>query len=125
MHSWFILSAAGPDRPGIVSDLSQLTFDCDANLKDSRITILGNECAAILLCSGDAPELERRLTEGARRLEWQNHLTVFVRPLEGEPRPSVPAPGTRLFRVVAEGVDRAGTVARICRSTSLSSTPTA
>ena len=125
MHSWFILSAVGPDRPGIVSDLSQLIFDCDANLKDSRITILGNEFAAILLCSGDAPELERRLTEGARRLEWQNHLTVFVRPLEGEPRPSVPAPGTRLFRVVAEGVDRAGIVARICRSTSLSSTPTA
>ena len=115
MHSWFILSAAGPDRPGTVSDLSQLTFDCDANLKDS----------AILLCSGDTPELERRLTEGARRLEWQNHLTVFVRPLEGEPRPSVPAPGTRLFRVVAKGVDRAGIAERICRSTSLSSTPTA
>ena len=125
MHSWFILSAVGPDRPGIVSDLSQLIFDCDANLKDSRITILGNEFAAILLCSGDAPELERRLTEGARRLEWQNHLTVFVRPLEGEPRPSVPAPGTRLFRVVAKGVARAGIAERICRSTSLSSTPTA
>ena len=115
MRSWFILSAVGRDRPGIVADLSQLIFDCDANLDDSRMTILGNEFAAILLCSGDDPELERRLTEGARRLEWQNHLTVFLRPLEGEPRPSVPAPGTRLLRVHAEGVDRAGIVARICR----------
>jgi glycine cleavage system transcriptional repressor len=112
---WFILSAVGRDRPGIVADLAQLVYECDANLEDSRMTILGNEFAAILLCSGRDPALERRLSEGARRLEWENRLTVFLRPLEGEPRPPVPAPGTRLLRVRAEGEDRAGIVARICR----------
>ncbi len=116
VRSWFILSAVGRDRPGIVADLSQLIFDCEANLEDSRMTILGNEFAAIVLCSGDGPDLERRLGEGARRLEWENRLTVFLRPLEGEPRPAVPAPGTKLFRVYAEGVDRAGIVARVCRA---------
>lgn len=80
------------------------------------MTILGNEFAAILLCAGDDPELERRLTDGARRLEWEHRLTVFVRPLEGEPRPPVPAPGTRLFRIQTEGEDRAGIVARVCRT---------
>ena len=89
MRSWFILSAVGRDRPGIVADLSQLVFDCEANLEDSRMTILGNEFASILLCSGTEPDLEQRLAEGARRLEWQNRLTVFLRPLEGEPRPPV------------------------------------
>ena len=116
MRSWFILSAVGRDRPGIVADLSQLIYDCEANLEDSRMTLLGNEFAAILLCSGDASDLERRLTEGARRLEWENRLTVFIRALEGEPRPPVPAPGSKLYRVRAEGVDRAGIVARICRT---------
>ncbi len=116
MRSWFILSAIGRDRPGIVADLAQLIFDCEANLEDSRMTILGNEFAALLLCSGDAEGLERRLAEGARRLEWENRLTVFLRPLEGEPRPPVPAPGTKLYQVRAEGVDRAGIVARICRT---------
>jgi glycine cleavage system transcriptional repressor len=116
VRSWYILSAIGRDRPGIVADLAQLIFDSGANLEDSRMTILGNEFAAILLCSGDAPELERQLTDGARRLEWENRLTVFLRPLEGEPRPPVPAPGTRLFQVRAEGDDRAGIVARICRT---------
>ncbi len=115
MRNWFILSAVGRDRPGIVADLAQLIFDCEANLEDSRMTILGNEFAAILLCSGSSPDLEHQLAEGARRLEWQNRLTVFLRPLEGEPRPPVPAPGTSLHRVQAEGEDRAGIVARICR----------
>jgi glycine cleavage system transcriptional repressor len=115
MRNWFILSAVGRDRPGIVADLAQLVYDCEANLEDSRMTILGNEFAAILLCSGSSSDLEQRLAEGVRRLEWQNRLTVFMRPLEGEPRPPVPAPGTSLHRVEAEGEDRAGIVARICR----------
>ena len=49
MPSWFILSAVGRDRPGLVADLAQLVFDCEANLEDSRMTLLGNEFAAILL----------------------------------------------------------------------------
>ena len=115
MRKWFILTAVGRDRPGIVADLAQLIYDCEGNLEDSRMTILGNEFASILLCSGTEPDLEQRLAEGARRLEWQNRLTVFLRPLEGEPRPPVPAPGTRLFRVETEGADRAGIVAGVCR----------
>jgi glycine cleavage system transcriptional repressor len=116
VRSWYIISAVGRDRPGIVSDLAQLIFDCEANLEDSRMTILGNEFAAILLCSGDSPDLERRLSDGTRRLEWEHRLTAFVRPLEGEPRPPVPAPGTHLLRIETEGMDRAGIVARICRT---------
>ena len=116
MRTWFILSAVGRDRPGIVADLAQLVFASDANLEDSRMTILGNEFAAILLCSGTAEDLERRLSEGSRRLEWENRLTVFLRKLEGEPRPAVPAPGTALYHVEAQGEDRAGIVAAICQT---------
>ena len=99
-----------------MADLAQLVFDCDANLEDSRMAILGNEFASILLCSGTTTDLEQRLTEGARRLEWENRLTIFIRPLEGAPRPPIPAPGTRLHRVQAEGADRAGIVATLCRA---------
>jgi glycine cleavage system transcriptional repressor len=115
VRHWFILSAVGRDRPGIVADLAQLVFDCEANLEDSRMTLLGNEFAAIFLCSGSRDDLQQRLSDGARRLEWENRLTVFLRPLEGEPRPAVPAAGMRLARIDAEGEDRAGIVARICR----------
>jgi glycine cleavage system transcriptional repressor len=116
VRKWFIVSAVGRDRPGIVADLAQLVFDCEANLEDSRMTLLGNEFAAILLCSGQASDLDERLARGARRLEWENRLTVFIRPLEGEPRPAVPAPGTRLYAIETQGMDRAGIVAGICRT---------
>jgi len=116
VRKWFIVSAVGRDRPGIVADLAQLVFDCEANLEDSRMTLLGNEFAAILLCSGQSPDLDQRLAKGAKRLEWENRLTVFIRPLEGEPRPPVPAPGTRLYSIETQGMDRAGIVAGICRT---------
>ena len=116
MRTWFILSAIGRDRPGIVADLAQLIFASDANLEDSRMTILGSEFAAILLCSGTDDDLERRLSEGTSKLEQENDLTIFLRRLEGEPRPPVPAPGTALYRVQAQGEDRAGIVAAICQT---------
>ena len=80
------------------------------------MALLGNEFASILLCSGTSDDLEERLASGARRLEWENRLTVLLRPLEGEPRPPVPAPGHRLVQIEALGEDRAGIVARICRT---------
>lgn len=115
MKHWCILSAIGRDRPGLVADLSQLIFDCDANLEDSRMTILGADFAVILLCSTDASDGADRIVVGAKRLERDHGLTILVRSLDGEPRPAVPAPGTRLYHVRAAGEDRAGIVASICR----------
>ncbi len=115
MRIWFILSAIGRDRPGLVAELAQLIYDCDANLEDSRMTILGTDFAVILLCSAATAEAAERIDVGAKRLERDHGLTILLRRLEGEPRPSVPAPGMRLFRVEAAGEDRAGIVAGLCR----------
>jgi glycine cleavage system transcriptional repressor len=115
MKRWFILSAIGQDRPGLVADLAELVYDCDANLEDSRMTILGTDFAVILLASSSAPGSADRLGQGAKRLERDHGLTILIRALEGGPRSSVPAPGHRLFHVRAAGEDRAGIVVGICR----------
>lgn len=114
MRRWFILSAIGRDRPGLVADLAGLVLECDANLEDSRMTILGTDFAVILLCSTSGAEAGDRLNVGAKRLERDHGLTILVRQLEDGPRPAVPAPGTSLYRVEAAGEDRAGIVAAIC-----------
>ena len=114
MKRWFVLSAIGTDRPGLVAELAQLIYDCDANLEDSRMTILGSDFAVILLCSSAAPEAADRIAVGAKRLERDHGLTILLRSLAGA-RPAVPAPGTRLYRLEAVGEDRAGIVASLCR----------
>ena len=115
MKSWFILSAIGSDRPGLVAELAQLISDNDANLEDSRMSILGSDFAVILLCSSDAKDAEQRLATGAKKLEREHGLTVLIRTLDGQRRPPIPAPGMRLYRVEAAGEDRAGIVASLCR----------
>ncbi len=114
MKRWLILSAIGSDRPGLVAELSQLIYDCGANLEDSRMTILGSDFAVILLCSASESNVAERIGVGVKRLERDHGLTILVRTLEGE-RPPVPAPGTALYRVEAVGEDRAGVVAGLCR----------
>jgi glycine cleavage system transcriptional repressor len=115
MKRWFIVSAMGRDRPGLVADLARLIYDCDANLEDSRMTILGSDFAVILLCSALAADAGDRLAVGAKRLERDHALTILVRSLEGENRPTVPASDFALYRIEAAGEDKAGIVAGLCR----------
>src|SRR5262249_42197858 len=115
MRRWFALSAIGRDRPGIVADLAELIYECDCNLEDSRMTILGTEFAVLLLLSASADDAERRLSAGCKRVEWEKRLTVFFRPLEGgEPHSGAP-PAGRVMECTVSGVDKAGIVARVAR----------
>ena len=115
MRRWFALSAIGRDRPGIVADLAGLIYECDCNLEDSSMTVLGSEFAVLLLLSCEGEDVERRLSAGCKRLEWEKRLTVFFRPLEGDgpPRPAG-TPGAPIECAVT-GVDKAGIVARVAR----------
>lgn len=115
MKQWFALSAIGGDRPGIVADLAELIYECDCNLEDSSMTILGGEFAVLLLLSGSGQGLDDRLRGACKRLEWEKRLTVFFRPLEGEPLPYGMGQAMVPFELHAVGVDKAGIVARICR----------
>ncbi len=114
MTRWFILSAIGQDRPGLVADLSQLIYDCDANLEDSRMTILGTDFAVILLASSNSDGCGDALAHGAKRLERDHGLTILLRALDGGPRAALPAEHV-LLRVRAAGEDKAGIVASLSR----------
>lgn len=116
MKRWFALSAIGPDRPGIVADLAELIYECDCNLEDSSMTVLGSEFAVLLLLTGEGPDIERRLSSACKRLEWEKRLTVFFRPLESEPVPYRVAAQARPYVLQASGVDKAGIVARVART---------
>jgi glycine cleavage system transcriptional repressor len=115
MKRWFALSAIGHDRSGFVADLAELIYECDCNLEDSSMTILGSEFAVLLLLSGQGPDIERQLSTACKRLEWEKRLTVFFRPLESEPVQSGTGERTTTYELHATGVDKAGIVARVAR----------
>ena len=114
MRHWFALSAIGRDRPGMVADLAELIFECDCNLEDSSMTVLGSEFAVLLVVSGEGADLERRLSAGCKRLEWEKRITVFFRPLDEAPR-AAGAVGAAMECTVT-GVDKAGIVAQVART---------
>lgn len=115
MKRWFALSAIGRDRPGIVADLAELIYECDCNLEDSSMTILGSEFAVLLLLTGEGDDIEQRLSSACKRVEWEKRLTVFFRPLEGSPVSYSVQHHARTHELTAVGVDKAGIVARVAR----------
>jgi len=110
---WFAMAAIGRDRPGIVADLSECVFQCGCNLEDASMTMLGSEFATLMLVSGTDAALSERLYEATKRLEWERHLTVFLRRVEPPPADD----GKRSeYSLTAIGVDKAGIVAGVSRA---------
>jgi glycine cleavage system transcriptional repressor len=53
MENCLVVSAVGKDRPGIVKALSKALAGHQANISESRMTVLGGEFAVIMLVSAD------------------------------------------------------------------------
>jgi glycine cleavage system transcriptional repressor len=104
-----VVTATGPDRPGIASDLSGHFHAAGANLEDTRMVNLRGRCAFISLVSGTDAVLEdvkRRLAEAAPSLGLQIE-TSRPAPKAGAPREGVP------FRLKTYSMDQPGIVHRI------------
>jgi glycine cleavage system transcriptional repressor len=54
-----VLSALGPDRPGIVAGVTSYVTERGGNIEDSRMAVLGGEFGVMMLLSGSADEIAR------------------------------------------------------------------
>ncbi|MBI5684915.1 MAG: glycine cleavage system protein R [Verrucomicrobia bacterium] len=113
MRQYLVLSAIGPDRPGIVDTISKLILDHGCNLEDSRMAILGGEFAIVVLMAGDAEQVAQ-LQKDAAGFGEKNGLTVTTKPTI--------APGARELRNVqryavrAVGLDHEGIIHQIAHA---------
>jgi glycine cleavage system transcriptional repressor len=115
MKTYFILSAVGKDRPGIVADVSEVIYECGGNIEDSSMSLLRNYFAILVLFSTEREEVNQRLSSGFKHLEQEKNLTVFYSPItfaEAHPKPKEQADR---FKITTSGVDHAGIVFRVCR----------
>jgi glycine cleavage system transcriptional repressor len=53
-ETFLVLSALGPDRPGLVAEVTEYLVEHGVNVEDSRMAVLGGEFGIIVLVSGPA-----------------------------------------------------------------------
>jgi len=108
----FLITAVGPDRPGIVDDLSGWVFGLGINIEESRMAQLGGEFAILMLVSGPKKASDR-MKKGREAFEKSSGLTLFVRPARPEP----PEPGKPVlpYLLTATSLDHPGIVHRVTR----------
>ena len=78
MSQLIVISAVGPDRTGVVQDLTKVILSCGGNIEESRMTTLGSEFAMLLLVSGNWATLNK-LEQGLEKLGTSNGLTIGIR----------------------------------------------
>ena len=104
-RAYEVLTAVGPDHPGLVNDLSALLQTAGANIEDSRMAILGGEFAVIMLLSGLPDAIDR-----VRHMGSQIESELGLRCLLKDTSPAHPPAEYLLYRIDVTGVDRPGIV---------------
>ena len=105
--AYLVLTAVGPDRPGLVSEIASAIHSAGANLEDSRMAILGGEFALLLLLSG-AEAAASGVEKAAAPLGEKLGLRVLTkRTGRGQRKDFLP------YRIGVTGFDRPGIVLRI------------
>ena len=81
MKNYFLLTAFGKDRPGIVAGVTKVLFDLGANIEDASMTRLGGEFCMMLVTAlpakTAAPKLEKSFGPLAKKLG----LLVSAKPI--------------------------------------------
>lgn len=108
MATKLVISALGADRPGIVDELSNIIYDHELNIEDSRMTVLGGEFAILLLVSGELASLDAMQSQ-IPEIEQSLQMSLLVKPTSK----SDPAVDTIPYSVEVAALDHPGIVSNI------------
>jgi len=93
MSSFVVLTAVGPDRPGLVDEISAFLAGKNVNIEDSRMAVLGGEFAIILLASGEESvisNLKNDLDQIIKTTGLDILMKPTISPFERKVEPSIP-----------------------------------
>ncbi len=109
----FALTIIGRDRPGIVSQVTEILFKEGFNIADSSCSILGGQFSMILLISNPEITSTEQFSETFKPLE-ENNLSVYIRTLKsgGEIRPELEG---ELCMISVYGADKPGIVYQVAK----------
>jgi glycine cleavage system transcriptional repressor len=110
MSQHAILTAIGPDRPGLVDELSQFIFERGGNIEDSRMVNLRGQFAMMLLVGGPEDAVGRMRSEIwqlAQKSGLQTELHAAGAAPTGASADSIP------YRLRVTTIDQPGLVHRL------------
>jgi glycine cleavage system transcriptional repressor len=109
----FALTIIGRDRPGIVSQVTEILFKGGFNIADSSCSILGGQFSMILIISNPEISTKEEFSDTFSPLE-ENNLSVFIRTLKpgGEIRTEVEG---ELCMISVYGADKPGIVYQVAK----------
>ncbi len=110
---YFALTIIGRDRPGIVSQVTEILYRQGFNIADSSCSILGGQFSMILIISNPEISHVEEFSSAFTPLE-ENHLSVFIRTMKpgGEIRPEMDG---ELCMISVYGSDKPGIVYQVAR----------
>jgi glycine cleavage system transcriptional repressor len=107
VEQFVALSALGPDRAGLVAELTEYITTRGGNIEDSRMAILGAEFGILMLISAGADGIARAERDLAQ-LEAQTGMKIALRKTVDPTQYRKAA--ARPCEVLAESLDREGIV---------------
>ena len=112
--SHFALTIIGRDRPGIVSQVTEVLYRLGCNIADSSCSLLGGQFAMILIVSHRDFSGKEDFGDAFASLE-ESGLSVFVRTLKpgGERHPALEG---EITMISVYGADKPGIVYRVTKA---------
>ncbi len=111
MTQFAVLTAVGPDKPGLVNAISMFILDHHCKIEDSRMGVLGGEFAMLILVSGAEPDIAK-VVEGVEAVGDDIGLTIGARLTKA---PEEIASESRVYRLTAFSMDHPGIVQQVAR----------
>lgn len=107
MEKLLAITAIGPDRTGLVRDLSQAVAGCGGSIRESRMVALGSDFAILMLVAGNWHSVNK-IRDRLLQLQRDTGLAVNVR--DTEPRSPGPAAP---YNIDVVALDQDGIVLRL------------
>jgi glycine cleavage system transcriptional repressor len=112
MKKFYLLTAFGKDRPGIVAGVARVLFDLGANIEDASMTRLGGEFTMMLITalppSVSASKLEKGLASLQKRLGIQTTVKSIPPAFSSHAKNEPPK-----YLISVYGTDHPGIVYRV------------
>ena len=105
MEKFLAITAIGPDRAGLVRDISEAVSAAGGNIRESRMMTLGSEFAVLMLVAGNWHSIEK-IQESLPRLTESSDLTINLRSTTPKNQTAPAAP----YNVDAISLDQEGIV---------------